>query len=33
MTARFGGKVLIHQPGDPHESRRVYFERRQMRLY
>ena len=33
MTARLGGKVLTHQPGDPHESRRVYFERRQMRLY
>ena len=33
MANRFGGRVLIHQPGDPRESRRVYFERRQLRLY
>jgi hypothetical protein len=33
IAARFGGRILIHQPGHPSESRRVYFERRQMRLY
>lgn len=33
ITARLGGRILIHQPGDPHQSRRVYFDRRQMRLY
>jgi hypothetical protein len=33
IAARFGGRILIHQPGDPRESRRVYFDRRQLRLY
>jgi len=33
MTARYGGRILIHQRGDPLGSPRVYFDRRQMRLY
>lgn len=33
IAARLGGRILIHQPGHPSESRRVYFERRQLRLY
>ena len=33
ICARLGGKVLLRERGDPTESRRVYFERRQLRLY
>lgn len=33
ICARLGGKVLLRERGDPSESRRVYFERRQLRLY
>ena len=33
IAARLGGRILIHQQGDPSESRRVFLERRQLRLY
>ena len=32
MAKRFGGRVLTHVRGNPSESRRVYLNRRQMRL-
>ncbi|MBI4877133.1 MAG: hypothetical protein HY822_21065 [Acidobacteria bacterium] len=32
LAERFGGRVLLHQPGDAGTSRRMYFERRQLRL-
>jgi hypothetical protein len=33
ICGRLGGRILLRERGDPSESRRVYFERRQMRLY
>jgi hypothetical protein len=33
IAARLGGRILIHQPGDASESRKVYLDRRQLRLY
>ncbi len=32
MAKRFGGRVVLHQPGNVRQTRRVYFERRQLRL-